>query len=233
MELHGCAVAASGFYPIASLGHHALETCWCFNCIAPLAYLNQISHCLPHSQKGDSEDGPGVFVVTGGNRGVGYHTASVLLQQGHTVLLLSRSLARGQDARHQLIRKTRCAAAAVKVYEVDLSNLDTIYSFINDVEAIKSIRGLANNAGLIGSNAIMVNHLGHFALTMGLLTKLQQGSTKYGLSYIANVSSVASWEGSNGLRNAITEMSSVQRGGGSNSGSWTAYASSKAGIHEH
>lgn len=149
----------------------------------------------------------GIAVVTGANRGIGFATAKILLQQGNDVHLLCRSKALGEDAARRLVSYTgngRC-----KAYVVDLEDLTSIRAYLKVVEKNKlAVKYLINNAGLIGPTAMDVNHLGHFALTVGLASALRRGASLRfgGVVSVVNVASVAHVQGSLTIRSEIEKM---------------------------
>jgi NAD(P)-dependent dehydrogenase (short-subunit alcohol dehydrogenase family) len=152
--------------------------------------------CLlpPKSESGDSFNG-GVYIVTGGNRGVGFHTAKILLNRGFNVIILSRSAARGEEAASSLKRLTRNNNC--KSYQVDLNDLNSIHKFVEVMESQQAvIHSLVNNAGAISMESMQSNHFGHFALTLGLLPGLRRGSKGGKRVTVVNVSSIAQWDGS-------------------------------------
>ncbi|KXZ46560.1 hypothetical protein GPECTOR_42g769 [Gonium pectorale] len=138
---------------------------------------------------GDSVDGL-TAIVTGPTRLL--HANS-----GEPVVLACRSAQRGEDLRKALL----AAAAAVgkpepsvEVRLLDLASLDSVRRFVAAWEAEKRpLHILVNNAGVftIGGAApaprsetkdgfemhIGSNHLGHFALTLGLLPSLRRGGS--------------------------------------------------------
>lgn len=165
-----------------------------------------------------------VAVVTGGNRGIGYHTARVLLNQGFTVHILCRNPTLGAEAAEQLQRVTcnpRCES-----FVVDLGNLDTIHEYIKVADSRElAIATLVNNGGTIAANSVEINHVGHFALTLGLLPALQRGaSARLGTSSIVTVSSTAHITGVE--MNTVAEK--LQNGGEFTEGGWEEYSQSKA-----
>lgn len=88
---------------------------------------------------------------------------------------------------------------------MDLGDLSTVASFIEEVERRNDcVVSLVNNAGTISTEAMRVNHLGHFALTVGLIPALQRGAQLHrgwlscagsGGASVVNVASVAHIEG--------------------------------------
>ena len=148
-----------------------------------LGYLEAaVARCCPtsisqylvcHRKKEGGGDGSrrgddGVFIITGGNRGVGYETARILLSRGRSVIILSRNKVKGDEAALRLSEET--GNGSCSCYQIDLSDFGSILEFLKVVEE-KSIviHGLINNAGAISGDAMMSNHFGHFALTLGLL----------------------------------------------------------------
>ena len=189
----------------------------------------------------------GVAIVTGGNRGVGWHTAKTLLNQGLTVFILCRSLERGAYAAASLSRLT---GGHCESFVVDLGDLATIQTFLTSVAERRRkqpelrLLALVNNAGTISCDAMRVNHLGHFALTVGLVPwlRMKTGSSRgcgggggggVVRPRIVSVASVAHVQGSFSLPREITVLQDMTRGddswqGGGDVDSWSQYSTSKA-----
>lgn len=121
--------------------------------------------------------------ITGGNSGIGFETARVLSSRGARVILAGRSAARLNDAADQL-RRLR-ADAVVDTAVVDLGSLASIRDVSTKLAEAEAIDLLFNNAGVMniperrttGDGFEMTfgtNHLGHFALTAGLLPALMR-----------------------------------------------------------
>jgi len=191
-----CAPWACPLTCLCSLGHGYLETACClpipgcrfWSCTAPCLA------CTCCEQKGNNAlllgDGSKgkrpIAVVTGGNRGLGLHTARALLQQGHEVMLLCRNPELGAAAVNQLKR-----FGHVELFVVDLGDLASVEAFCQTVATRKlAITSLVNNAGIISKRAMAVNHLGHFALTIGLLPALLAAP---GPAVVVNVASCVHW----------------------------------------
>ena len=83
----------------------------------------------------------------------------------------------GKEAARKLSAATCCTTDQVQAFHVDLGDLSTVASFIEEVERRNDcVVSLVNNAGTISTEAMRVNHLGHFALTVGLIPALQRGA---------------------------------------------------------
>lgn len=157
-----------------------------------------------------------IAVVTGGNRGLGFHTARALLQQGHAVMLVCRNPELGAATVQNLSRFGR-----VELFVMDLGDLASIEAFCQTVARRKlAVSALVNNAGLITKKAMAINHLGHFALTIGLLPALLAAP---GPAVVVNVASCAHWSvGADTLESpAVQEMKDFDN-------DWGAYAASKS-----
>lgn len=127
----------------------------------------------------DMDDQSGrVAVVTGANSGIGFETARALAQRGADVILACRNPERAADACDRI--ETLSPTGSVHVLLVDLGDLESVASACAQFRArFERLDLLVNNAGAIlmdeGTTAqgfethIGVNHLGHFALTGGLL----------------------------------------------------------------
>lgn len=138
-----------------------------------------------------------LVIITGGNAGLGYHCAERALNQGHAVCLLSRDLVKATAAKARLEKKFD--GARVDVVKLDLADLDQVIDFATNFQSNWDL--LINNAGAKIERPfkrttrghewhIGVNHLGHFALTAGLLEKANLDAT------VTSVSSIVARKGS-------------------------------------
>jgi NAD(P)-dependent dehydrogenase (short-subunit alcohol dehydrogenase family) len=123
-----------------------------------------------------------IALITGANSGIGWDAARVLAARGAVVLLGARSRERGGEAMARI--RAIHPAAAVRLLEVDLSDLESVARAAEQVRSEHTrLDLLINNAGLMMIPArktaqgfemqLGVNHLGHFALTGQLLPQLQ------------------------------------------------------------
>jgi NAD(P)-dependent dehydrogenase (short-subunit alcohol dehydrogenase family) len=124
-------------------------------------------------------------VVTGANAGLGYQTSLGLAGAGAEVVMAVRDLDRGQAAAQRI--REQVEHAKLRVIHLDLASLASVHDFAAAQAAAGPLDLLVNNAGLMlvprlertrdGFERHMgVNHLGHFALTAGLLPALQQAT---------------------------------------------------------
>jgi NAD(P)-dependent dehydrogenase (short-subunit alcohol dehydrogenase family) len=96
-----------------------------------------------------------------------------------------------------------------------------------------TLAGLVCNAGLIGTHATRVNHMGHFALVLGLLASLERGVRRWGAlgggANVVVVSSVAHVQGALSMRDDHGNIDPVWRDAdGAAKGDWAVYSESKA-----
>ncbi len=119
-------------------------------------------------------------IVTGATSGLGYECARALLDSGWHVVMAVRDVQRGWAAAAHLGARDRCAVMAL-----DLASLKSVRAFIAAYgeAGVPPTHALICNAGLqVISNTRLtddgyeltfgVNHLGHFALVQGLLSRL-------------------------------------------------------------
>jgi retinol dehydrogenase 12 len=135
------------------------------------------------------------FLVTGANTGIGRATAEELARRGGRVFVASRSAAKGEAATGAI----RAATGNESVFflALDLADLDSVRACAAAFLARgEPLHVLINNAGVGGARGLTrqefemtfgVNHLGHFALTQGLLKRLTDSAP----ARIVNVSSDA------------------------------------------
>ena len=135
-------------------------------------------------------------MVTGGNAGIGKETALELARMGATVVLVSRSLERGEAARQEIIEAT--GNPQVELLRADLSSQASIRSMVEEFGAkFDRLDVLVNNAGVYLSERLesvdglemtfATNHLGYFMTTLLLWDKLVAGAP----ARVVNVSSAA------------------------------------------
>lgn len=123
-----------------------------------------------------------VCLVTGANSGLGHATAQALAERGAEVWMLCRSLERGEAARQEIVDRT--GHRAVHLAEVDLSSLDSVTRLCETLP-LEHIDVLVQNAGVLPGEreespeglelTLATNLVGPFALTAGLLGRLQRG----------------------------------------------------------
>jgi NAD(P)-dependent dehydrogenase (short-subunit alcohol dehydrogenase family) len=120
-------------------------------------------------------------VVTGGNSGIGWHTALELARAGSEVVLTARSDVKGLDAVARI--KRELPEALIRYELLDLASLPSVRTFASKVGNEPKIDLLINNAGVMAVPTRQVtgdgfelqlgtNFLGPFALTALLLPAL-------------------------------------------------------------
>jgi NAD(P)-dependent dehydrogenase (short-subunit alcohol dehydrogenase family) len=137
-----------------------------------------------------------IILITGANTGIGKAAAEALARMSGTIVMMSRNLQRGEEARRELIERT--GHQQIDLMTCDLASLEDIRKFSSDFhKKYDRLDVLINNAGIFVHERmetadgfeyqIGVNHLGPFLLTSLLLDLLK----KSGEARIINVSSAA------------------------------------------
>ncbi len=122
-------------------------------------------------------------LVTGANAGIGFETAKALAKKGFSVLLHSRTMAKGQSAKERIL--VAMPQADLKVVTADLGELEQVRSLAAKVnELAPALDVLVNNAGVWNSKlelskegvemTLAVNHLAYFYLSHLLYPNLQR-----------------------------------------------------------
>ncbi len=135
-----------------------------------------------------------ICMVTGANSGIGKATALALAQMGATVVMVCRDRVRGEEARSEIITKSR--NNAVDLLQADLSSQQSIRQLVENFQRhYTHLHVLINNAGaaFIGRRETVdglemtfaVNYLAPFLLTNMLLDMLKASAP----ARIINVSS--------------------------------------------
>ncbi|MFG2177841.1 SDR family NAD(P)-dependent oxidoreductase [Streptomyces abikoensis] len=122
-----------------------------------------------------------VFLVTGGNAGIGYFVAEQLSATGATVVLGSRNPAKAEAAMASI--RTRVPGSRVRAVRLDLADLSSLETAVESLDA-ERLDAAVHNAGIAlddppreetgDGHELMfgTNHLGHFALTRWLMPLL-------------------------------------------------------------
>ncbi|MFG2670128.1 SDR family NAD(P)-dependent oxidoreductase [Streptomyces sp. NPDC048445] len=122
-----------------------------------------------------------VFLVTGGNAGIGYFIAEQLSATGATVVLAGRSPAKTEAACASV--RARVPGARVRTVRLDLADLASLGPAVDSLE-LERLDAVVLNAGVAlddpprqetgAGHELMfgTNHLGHFALTRRLMPLL-------------------------------------------------------------
>ncbi len=134
-------------------------------------------------------------LVTGANTGIGYEAARVLAERGARVLLGCRSEEKANAAMHGI--RARQPNADLAWVDLDLTSLASVSQAAETVNREPRLDMLINNAGVMIPPKTLtqdgfelqfgVNHLGHFALTGHLISKMKDVAG----ARVVNVSSLA------------------------------------------
>jgi NAD(P)-dependent dehydrogenase (short-subunit alcohol dehydrogenase family) len=121
-------------------------------------------------------------IVTGGASGIGIETARALAGAGAEVTLAVRNVEAGQKVAQELSEST--GNPAIKVGELNLTDQKSVAAFVSAWDGPLHI--LINNAGIMMSPLdrtpegwelqFATNHVGHFALALGLHPALAQAN---------------------------------------------------------
>lgn len=123
-----------------------------------------------------------VYVVTGGNSGIGLETVRELARKGGHVVIGCRNEGRAKAALDDV--RASVPHASVESRLLDLASLASVRGFVAGMRARHTrLDALCNNAGVMAlpycrtsdgfEMQLGTNHLGHFALTLGVLPLLR------------------------------------------------------------
>lgn len=150
-----------------------------------------------------------VYVVTGGNSGVGLVAAQQLVRQGGTVIVACRRMQAGEAAVTAIMKAaskqkrgqapSQAGGSAVAM-ELDLASLASVRNFAGEfTKTYDRLDVLINNAGIMATPQAKTkdgfelqfgtNHLGHFLLTQLLTPTLKTTAAAHGGARILCLSS--------------------------------------------
>lgn len=123
-------------------------------------------------------------IVTGGASGIGIETVKTLAKAGAEVTIAARNVEAGKKVAEEIIATT--GNRRIFVAQLDLDNLNSINNFVHSWKGALDI--LINNAGVMAIQDLqksldgiemqfMTNHLGHFALSVGLHDALKSAGS--------------------------------------------------------
>lgn len=141
-----------------------------------------------------------VAIVTGGYSGIGLETVRALASKGAKVIVPVRSEAKAKDALAGL-------SGNIATAPMDLADLASVKQFVASMQdTLGQLDLLINNAGVMASPESKVGpgwesqfgicHMGHFALTQGLFSLLENtlGARTVALSSTAHKMSDIQWD---------------------------------------
>jgi len=123
-----------------------------------------------------------VAIVTGANSGIGFETSKALVRAGASVVVASRNERKAATAADEI--RAVAPDGILEVIVLDLASLSSVRAFVATfLNRFDRLDLLINNAGVMMPAKreetedgfelqFGTNHLGHFALTLGLLERL-------------------------------------------------------------
>jgi len=141
-------------------------------------------------------------IVTGGASGIGVETVRALAKAKARVLIATRDMKKAEEVALALRKET--GNKNIEFEHLDLASLKNVRAFVQRyLDTKRPLHILINNAGIMAcpqwytedgfEMQFGTNHMGHFALTLGLLPALREGvrTLKGKCVRVVNVSSIA------------------------------------------
>jgi len=140
-------------------------------------------------------------IVTGSNSGIGVETSRAFAKAGANVFMTCRDINKAKSVAGDIIKST--GNSNVYLEQLELDSLESVHSFVaRFLKKNIPLHILINNAGIMAcplsytkdgiEMQFGTNHVGHFALTVGLISCLKKGAAISGRnSRIINISSTA------------------------------------------
>ena len=128
-----------------------------------------------------------IFIITGGNTGLGYETTKALVKRNAKVIMACRNLDKATESIKSIRRYTN--NGEMVALELNLASFESIKKFANKIQnEYSTFDCLINNAGLAVRDKQFtkeqfelhygVNHLGHFLLVNLLKDQIKQNNAR-------------------------------------------------------
>lgn len=131
------------------------------------------------------------IIITGSNTGLGLEAARHIVRLGASkVILAVRTVAKGEAAAEQIITSTNAKKNVIEVWQLDLSDYESVKAFGARVQTLKRVDALIQNAGILtrryelvqdNESHITVNVISATLLCLLVLPKLQETSRNFGI----------------------------------------------------
>ncbi|GIJ92659.1 hypothetical protein Asppvi_001937 [Aspergillus pseudoviridinutans] len=128
-------------------------------------------------------------IITGSNTGLGLEAARHFVRlDAARVILAVRSVKKGEDAKASIESSTN-RKNVVEVWQIDMSNYDSIKAFVKKCDSLDRLDVVVANAGVLRNTyeecegteiSITVNVIGTFLLALGLFPVLRRSWKKTG-----------------------------------------------------
>lgn len=157
-----------------------------------------------------------IFMVTGGNTGLGYWTAVHLASKNGTVIIACRNEGKCNEAAERI--RSKAGHGVVETLSLDLSSFASIRAAAEIFKAKHAaLDGLILNAGVMVppfgltvdglETQIGTNHFGHFLLTKLMMPGLEAAVTTRGVATVVAVSSAGHYDSyPEGIRDSIESI---------------------------
>ncbi|MEJ2595062.1 MAG: oxidoreductase, partial [bacterium] len=151
-----------------------------------------------------------VIIVTGGNSGLGFESVKAFAEKGAEVILTSRDMQKGNDAKSEIEKGS--VPGKIVVMPLDLMDFASIRRFSEEfLRKYDRLDVLLNNAGIMTTPYFLTkdgleaqngtNHFGHFLLTGLLIDRIKNTPG----ARVVNVSSSAHKQGKMDFDNLLFE----------------------------
>ena len=131
------------------------------------------------------------IIVTGSNTGLGLEAARHFVRlNAARVILAVRTIAKGEAAALDISASTKTTKSRIEVWQLDLSNYDSVKAFAVKANALDRLDVFVQNAGILTSkfsrvegeeSTITINVTSAVLLALSVLPKLRESASKYGV----------------------------------------------------
>ena len=138
-------------------------------------------------------------IVTGSNTGLGKEAARHIARLGaETLILAVRSLEKGELAKQDIERTTKCGKYVIQVWYLDLASYSSVLEFVDRAAKLPRIDALLANASIAAMNyavaednesTLTVNVISTFLLVLAMLPKMKETAEEFGVTPVISITS--------------------------------------------
>jgi NAD(P)-dependent dehydrogenase (short-subunit alcohol dehydrogenase family) len=138
-------------------------------------------------------------IITGSNTGLGKEAARHIARLGaETLIFAVRSLEKGEAAKQDIERSTKCGKDVIQVWHLDMANYSSVLGFVDKAAKLQRVDVLIANAAIAtmrfamaedNESTLTVNLISTFLLVLAMLPKMKETAKTSGVTPVVSITS--------------------------------------------